>query len=139
MRFYTIGYGGRKPQEFVDLLKQKEVKVIVDVRLRPDRASMGIWTKAKTPDKGIEKLLRDAGIGYHSFIELGNIFIDSPTWREMYRQLLTQSGELLVKRLLVVPEPFCLLCAEKKFPECHRLEIADYLVRTRDAKVEHLE
>ena len=71
MKFYTIGYGGRNPQEFLDLLRQMGVKIIVDVRLRPDRASMGIWAKAKSSDKGSEKVLRDAGIGYCSFVELG--------------------------------------------------------------------
>ena len=31
MKFYTIGYGGRMPQEFLDLFKQRGVKVVVDV------------------------------------------------------------------------------------------------------------
>jgi uncharacterized protein (DUF488 family) len=139
MKFYTIGYGGRNPQEFLDLLKQNNVRTLVDVRLRPDRASMGIWAKAKTSDKGIEKVLRDAGIGYCSFVELGNIFLGFSNWQELYRQLLAQSGDLLIGRLMGVPEPFCLLCAEKMVVECHRLEIANYLVHTRGAEVQHLE
>ena len=83
MKFFTIGYGGRNPEEFLDLLKQNNVRTLVDVRLRPDRASMGIWAKAKTPDKGIEKVLGDAGIGYCSFVELGNIFIGLPIWQRI--------------------------------------------------------
>jgi hypothetical protein len=84
-------------------------------------------------------VLRDAGIGYCSFVELGNIFLGFPNWQELYRQLLAQSGELLIGRLMGVPEPFCLLCAEKMVAECHRLEIANYLVHTRGAEVQHLE
>lgn len=84
-------------------------------------------------------MLRDAGIGYCSFVELGNIFLGFPKWQELYLQLLAQSGELLIGRLMGVPEPFCLLCAEKMVAECHRLEIANYLVQTRGAEVQHLE
>jgi len=87
MKVYTIGYGGRKPQEFLDLLKQKDVKVVVDVRLRPDHASMGSYAKAKSLDKGIQKLLATIGIGYISVLELGNVFLECANWRERYRTL----------------------------------------------------
>ncbi len=82
MKFYTIGYGGRKPQEFLDLLKQKDVKVVSDVRLRPDHANMGSFARAKSQDKGIQKLLATVGIDYISVLELGNVFLEYADWRE---------------------------------------------------------
>jgi len=138
MKFFTIGYGGRPPDQFVELLLRHGVRSVADVRIRPDRASMGAYTRAKTPDKGIEKLLADRGISYHPILELGNVFLELEDWRVPYRELLAGSGDLLTARLADLPRPFCLLCAEKSVADCHRQMIADHLVACRGWEVEHL-
>jgi uncharacterized protein (DUF488 family) len=139
MTLFTIGYGGRSPDHFLEILRGHHVRTIVDVRLRPDRASMGVWIKAKTADKGIENLLRSGGIAYRSLPELGNVFLDLPDWRERYRDLLERAGDLLVVRLRGAEEPICLMCAEKMAADCHRRLITDYLARTTAVEVKHLE
>ena len=78
MELFTVGYGGRTKDELVEIIKDNSIQTVADVRLRPDRASMGIWVKAKTPDKGIEKTLAGANVVYVSLIELGNVFIGFP-------------------------------------------------------------
>jgi uncharacterized protein (DUF488 family) len=138
MKFFTIGYGGRKPQDLIALLRKAGVRTVVDVRLRPDRTSMGFYAKAKSPDKGIEGLLNAAGIGYRSLPELGNLFLDSEDWPRLYEELIQKAGALLTRRLREVAEPFCLMCAEKRVAECHRRMIADFLV-VQGHEVEHLE
>lgn len=138
MKAYTIGYGGRRPDEFIGLLKKEGIQVVVDVRLRPDRSSMGTYAKAKDPAKGIQGLLAAAGIEYFSFVELGNIFLDFEDWEERYRHLMKQSGDLLLKRLLEVRGRFCLLCAEKSASRCHRRIIAECLA-AKGYEVEHIE
>ena len=139
MKFYTIGYGGRDPKDFLAILLAKGIKTVVDVRLRPDRARVGTWVKAKTPDKGIENFLAGTGIGYVSLIELGNLFLEYDDWEARYITLLDQAGDLLVDRLAGVPQPFSLLCAETRVAECHRRLIAEYLVEKKGAEVEHIE
>jgi uncharacterized protein (DUF488 family) len=129
MKFFTIGYGGRSATEFVQLLQQHGVKLIADVRLRPERSSMGIYVKAKTPDKGIERVLAEGGIAYRSLIELGNIFVDYEDWRERYGRLLDRAREMLIEPPRQLPAPFCLMCAEKRVAECHRQQIAELLIR----------
>ena len=136
-KLFTIGYGGRTPTEFVQLLVEHGVRTIADVRLYPGRAYMAFFAKAKSPDKGIERILREAGIGYVSLTELGNPFKDEADWPERYRKLLTETGEAMIGPLLVLPRPFCLLCAEKKPDECHRRLIADFLGE-RGWEVQHI-
>ena len=128
MTFFTIGYGGRRPDEFARLLRDAGVRTVADVRLRPDRASMGSYKYTAKPDTGIEKLLADAGIGYTSLPELGNVFLGFEDSIARYASFFDRAADLLVPRLLGLPQPFCLLCAEKKLADCHRQAIADYLV-----------
>jgi uncharacterized protein (DUF488 family) len=139
MRLYTIGYGGRPPQEFLALLVDHGIRSVADVRLRPDKAAMGAYVRAKSPERGIEKLLSGAGIAYYSIVELGNLFMGRDDWRTPYGELLRQSGDLLMARLDGLPEPFCLLCAEKHAADCHRQMIAEHLVASRGWTVQHLE
>jgi uncharacterized protein (DUF488 family) len=138
MKIFTIGYGGRTPDDLVKRLRDAGVHTVVDVRLRPDRASMGIFVKAKSPDKGIERLLATAGIAYRSLPELGNLFRECDDWRERYAALIKCAGHLLVNRLDELTPPLCLLCAERRVADCHRLQIAEFLT-TKGAEVEHLD
>jgi uncharacterized protein (DUF488 family) len=138
-KYYTIGYGGWAPQDFLDALIARGVTTIVDVRLRPDRAYRGTWVKAKTPEKGIERLLASEGIKYAGNPELfGNPFIDVADWRAPYQSHVEQHGPEMVSFLLRVEKPFALMCAERKVTACHRQYIAACLAR-RGWDVEHIE
>ena len=139
-KFYTIGYGGRNPQEFTSLLQQKGIKTIVDTRLRPQRAAMGSYVKAKSLEKGINKLLNNAGIEYVWLEKLGNVFMDDKeNGRQRYAEYVNQQGHSWISLLQQIQKtPFCLMCAEKKVKDCHRQQIANYLTR-HGWEVEHLE
>jgi uncharacterized protein (DUF488 family) len=136
---FTIGYGGRKPDDFTKLLTSAGVKTLIDVRLRPDKASMGSYAKAKEPNKGIAGLLAGAGVGYVSLPELGNLFLDYDDWDERYERFLAIAGPLLFDRIEGIAGPVCLMCAEKSVCECHRRYIAAHLEKTKDWTFTHIE
>ena len=141
IKLFTIGYGGKKPREFPNLLKRHGIKTIIDVRLRPNRACMGSYVKAKTTDKGIEALLSGAGIDYRHEPDLAPTDEILTTWMESkksdadWRWYEDQFIPVLEERKIeTLVEPVdlnqaCLLCSESKSENCHRRLVADYLRR----------
>jgi uncharacterized protein (DUF488 family) len=136
---FTIGYGGKKPREFPNLLKRHGIKTIIDVRLRPNRACMGSYVKAKTTDKGIEALLSGAGIDYRHEPDLAPTDEILTTWMESkksdtdWRRYEDQFIPVLEERKIetsIKPADLdhaCLLCSESKPEKCHRGLVGEYL------------
>jgi uncharacterized protein (DUF488 family) len=103
----TIGYGGKKPEDFFRELESMEPDVVVDVRENPYRAYLGAYTKPQ--------LERRLGVRYTWIRELGNrtrsmppILVDEERGLKALRELAE------IHRVLV------LLCAEKDEAACHR-------------------
>jgi uncharacterized protein (DUF488 family) len=126
---YTIGYGGRHPQDFVTLLIQANIGLVCDVRAEPRRAYRGTYTF--NPEKGsgpLPRLLAQVGIAYEWFPELGNPDRQDP---EIYafQQLMAQEAESRLQRLRAYVQVVCacLLCAEQDAQRCHRRIITAYL------------
>ena len=137
MRIYTIGYGGLAPSEFVRELKERSIESVVDIRIWPIRANMGSCVMSKSVEKGIQGLLARAGNGYFSLLELGNPVKDLTDWEGRYRRPIHSAGDSVFERLQDIPDPLCLLCAEKRPEECHRSMLAEFLGQ-RGHDVEHL-
>ena len=136
---YTIGYGGRHPQDFVTLLAQANIGLVCDVRAEPRRAYRGIYTF--NPEKGsgpLPRLLAQAGIAYEWFPELGNPERQDPEIRA-FQQLMAQEAERRLQRLQTCVQALCacLLCAEQDAQRCHRRIITAYLIAS-GYSVQHL-
>ena len=101
---------------------------------------MGCYRLARTPDKGIQALLAKRGIRYFSFLQLGNEFRHEADWRVLFRRKLTKVGSQLVEPLFSpdIPQPFCLICSEKRVADCHRGLIADFLEQ-KGFEIRHIE
>src|SRR5215470_17913664 len=96
---YTIGYGGRHPQDFVTLLIQANIGLVCDVRAEPRRAYRSIYTFNPEKKSGpLPRLLTQTGITYEWFPELGNPERQDPEIRT-FEQLITQKAKHRLQRL----------------------------------------
>jgi uncharacterized protein (DUF488 family) len=103
----TIGYGGKKPEDFFTELESMEPDVVVDVRENPYRAYLGVYTKPQ-----LEKRL---GSRYTWIRELGN------RTRSMPPTLVDEErGLRALRELAETHRVLVLLCAEKDEAACHR-------------------
>lgn len=136
---YTIGYGGRHPQDFVTLLTQHSIALICDVRAEPRRAYRGIYTFNPEKSSGpLPRLLAQAGIDYQWFPELGNPDRQDPEIRA-FQHLMAAEAESRLQRLRTCVQAVraCLLCAEQDAQRCHRRIITAYLTACGEV-VQHL-
>src|SRR5262245_13234745 len=90
MRVCTIGYGRRLPAELFALLRPHGIKAVVDVRLRPERACMGAWTKAKDPRKRIQENVGRRGHRLCLVRRTGQSVCRSPGLARMLRRTARQ-------------------------------------------------
>ena len=145
MRIWTIGHSTRTIDEFISLLKQNEIKLLVDVRAWP-----GSKRYPQFNQDALAESLKARGIRYEHFPELGGKRKSKPdsrntAWRNAsfrgYADYMeTEQFQKGIERLLDVAAeagPTAIICAEAVWWGCHRSLIADYL-KARGMKVLHV-
>jgi len=130
---YTIGYEGRMPLEFVNLLKQTNIQQLVDVR------ELAFSRKNGFARTSLSKSLRENGIVYKHFPSLGSPReIRQELWSngnyksffEQYSKALErpESQEYLTDlEGLAQVRKTAIMCVEKNPAVCHRSIIAKRL------------
>jgi uncharacterized protein (DUF488 family) len=141
---WTIGHSTRSLAEFVALLKDNAIEVLADVRHFPG--------SRKYPHFNVEPLqhgLRDAGIRYEAFTELGGrrkVQPDSPNtaWRHpAFRgyadYMQTEAFHAGIERLkaLASKQRTAIMCSEAVWWRCHRGLISD-LFKLHGTRVLHI-
>lgn len=128
MKIYTIGYGNRKFDDFVKLLKKFSIGLVVDVRSFPT---------SKWPEfvkENLEKALPAKGIDYVHLRGLGGYrrggyeaYMRTPDFKQGLKELT----RLARKKVATI------MCVESSPSACHRRFIAKKL-RRRGWKVVHI-
>jgi len=140
----TIGHSNRPIKEFIDLLRQNEVQLLLDVRTVPK--------SRHNPQFGQDQLplsLQAAGIAYRQMPGLGGLrraLKDSPNsgWRNTsfrgyadYMQTPEFAENVEAVIALARTTRCALMCAESVPWRCHRSLVADALL-VRGIPVEHI-
>ena len=141
---FTLGYQRRSQSEFVRLLIDTAVDVLVDVRETA-------WShKPGFSKRGLQEALRDHGIAYVHAPFVGNPRLLRATAATHDECLLRYAGHLdahpdivemfdeLVGRLLDAGKRVCLTCFERHPDDCHRGVLAERWRRGTWRRVEHL-
>jgi uncharacterized protein (DUF488 family) len=145
MRIWTIGHSTRGIDEFISLLKENQIKLLVDVRAFPGSRRHPQFNKDVLAES-----LSAHGIRYEHFPELGGKRKSKPdsrntTWRNAsfrgYADYMeTEQFQKGIGRLLDVAAEAgqtAIMCAEAVWWRCHRSLIADYL-KARGVEVLHV-
>jgi uncharacterized protein (DUF488 family) len=142
---YTIGHSTREIEEFIRLLKENNIELLIDVRRFP-----GSKRYPQFNEGNLQHSLNDIGINYRHMEVLGGRR-DKPKenskndgWKsngfQAYADYIntTEVQETIDKLAdLSRKKAFTLMCAEAVYWKCHRQLIADALI-AREIPVKHI-
>ena len=127
-KIFTIGFSGKSPDAFMDVLNAVRVRAMWDIRL---------WrTSTYVPFYSGDNLAAALGARYEyhpEFAPTSEILagykdgrITWPDYERMYRELLTTRNPTAGLALNSL-DRICLLCTEKSATQCHRRLAAEYI------------
>ncbi len=146
MKLFTIGFTQKSAERFFTLLKENDVRMLVDTRLHPGGQLAGF---AKQSD--LQFFLREiAGCDYihlpilaptDDILSTYRKDHDWNTYVERFEALMDERGvPNAIDRRLFEEQQCCLLCSEASPKQCHRRLVAErFAVHWPDLEIIHLQ
>jgi uncharacterized protein (DUF488 family) len=146
IKLFTIGHSTRSLDEFLSLLHDFKIEVLVDIRRFPGSRRFPHFNR-----QSLEQSLPAAGIEYVWLEDLGgrrsgpnlsgslNPGLTHHAFRHYADYMQTGPFRLAVEKLISIAsqKTAAIMCAEKLFWKCHRRLLSDYLV-AHGVLVEHI-
>lgn len=145
--FYTVGHSTRTVEEFIELLRAANIKLVVDIRSFPRSR-----TNPQFNEETLPATLKKYQIDYLHLSKLGgrrnkiksisidtNAFWENQSFQNYADYALTEDFQKGVDKLIKLGRKQCcvLMCSEAVWWRCHRRIVADYLL-ARGEQVFHL-
>lgn len=139
-KIFTIGFSGKKPDEFMDILNATQISCVWDIRLW--RTSRFVPFYSGTNLAAILGPRYEYHPEFAPSTEILTSYKDGritwPDYEKMYRELLTARNPTDGLALDAF-DRICLLCTEKSPLQCHRRLAAEYIAITfPDIDIVHL-
>jgi len=146
LTIYTVGHSSRSIGEFLGLLCENGITLVVDVRRHPSSRKFPHFSR-----ENLGRVLGECGIGYIWRGEaLGgrlrgprpdspNMGIRSPGFRAYADRMLTEEFQRALDELVELARSnrVAIMCAEALYFRCHRFLISDALL-SRGVRVLHI-
>ena len=139
---YTIGYGNRSIEEFIEVLHQHGIAYLIDVRSAPYSRYKPEFSKAPLSKELEEHSIRYVFMGDtlggrpddETCYVNGKLDYEQVKEREYY-----QRGIERLHTAFSQQQPVALMCSEGKPEECHRCKLIGATLTTQDIPVIHID
>ena len=142
---YTIGFTKKSAEQFFELLKDNNVKQLVDIRISNNSQLAG-FAKGKDLSYFVNQI---CGIKYNHIVDcaptknlLDRWHKQDVTWPEYIKEYIEMldNRDIIKKYGVKQFEKACFLCSEESPEICHRRLLVEYMQRhsLEDVKIIHL-
>ena len=129
---FTIGYEGQEPDQFLKLLSNEGIEILVDVRKDAYSKQDMSYSEGTLSQIAAEARIKyihlpELGVDYNIRQELKSTH-DYETYFKRYSEYLEKNSDLVAfVAKLAKNNVICLMCYEKDFKRCHRSILANKL------------
>jgi len=139
---YTIGYGGRAVEQFLELLRYYKIQYLIDIRSQPHSRVQPQFSK-----DALDKFLKEQHINY---VFMGDTLGGRPSddtcyvdgkvdYTKVRERAFYQHGIHRIHTAWEKQFVVALMCAEMKPQECHRSKLIGNTLHDKQIEVAHID